>query len=212
MIILENLKPPITERELKKERHYKAFQNVCRRYVYSDAKDKSDVFKAIYHGVSMINATEYDTIKNLSYEYFGFFESINSLIALLSPRELMQIFPVEKTYDGEKWNCKDYFSTMEAMREHGLDTPIGDGVLNFLWDYFNESLSFYVVNYLGAINQLYKNETGRDMTAEFFADQGISFYRKFTADDGKEYLRDTKSGEFRRVRKPPPDGWKMIKY
>ena len=69
-------------------------------------------------------------------------------VGKLTPRQLMQVFPVVKEYDGDHWGTKDYFYTLEAMRKHGLDKRIGrtnKEIHHVLWDYMNHSISGLVV-------------------------------------------------------------------
>lgn len=185
--------------------HLNAFINSLERY--KATRDKADIFKIIYHGVHAANMLDKYADPNARLELF---EHVNAMIALLTPQELMRIFPVDKKYDGEKWQCKDYFSTMEAMREHGLDKPIGDGVYNFLWDYMNRALITYSVKYMSAMSDIYKAQTGKGILEKFCEDKGIAMYHKFTADNGREYMRDTATGKFIRIKQPLPDGWKII--
>jgi hypothetical protein len=54
--------------------------------------------------------------------------SLSSLIANLldgyTPRELLRVFPIQKYYEGYKWEVKDYFSSIEYVNEFGLDSWI----------------------------------------------------------------------------------------
>jgi hypothetical protein len=55
----------------------------------------------------------------------------------LTPREFMNIFPIDKTYDGERFECKDYFYTIKIVRALDQDAPIGDKLDDLLWEYMN---------------------------------------------------------------------------
>ena len=52
------------------------------------------------------NQDELDTLFGLASLFLG----------RTTPRALMQIFPVDKVYSGDKYDCKDYFFTMETLR------------------------------------------------------------------------------------------------
>jgi hypothetical protein len=41
-----------------------------------------------------------------------------------TPRELLRVFPIQKYYEGYKWEVKDYFSSIEYVNEFGLDSWI----------------------------------------------------------------------------------------
>lgn len=64
-------------------------------------------------------------------------------IKCLTPRQFMQIFPVTKRYDGEKKQKKDYFFTKETMQSYGMDVPIGEKVVAFLYCYCNKEVESF---------------------------------------------------------------------
>lgn len=157
---------------------------------------------------------------NVANEELDFFElkvaMFNWVIRALgtvTPRELIAVFPPTKTYDGERFGCKDYFSTMEAVAEHGIDEPLGDGVFEFFWDYMNPHISDFVVRYLSAISEARKSEGKSGLIEEFFHNQGIATYTRLTMPDGREVLKNNKTGEIASVAKPKPKmprWWKVI--
>ena len=53
-------------------------------------------------------------------------EWIKKLMVGLTPRELQQLFPIEKEYDGDKWGTKDYYYCIQEINEIGLDTPMNE--------------------------------------------------------------------------------------
>ena len=62
------------------------------------------------------------------------FDWIITQLRGITPRELLSVFPPTKTYDGERYQCKDYFTTMQAVHKHGLDVPLGDRTFEFLYE------------------------------------------------------------------------------
>ena len=158
-------------REIYRERlptiHLNGFISALRGYELTQTK--ANLFKAVYHGVHFANMFDEKTEPSVK---FGLFELVNASISLLTPRELMQIFPPTKIYDGHKWQTKDYYSTIEAVSKWGIDKPIGTNVLNFLWDYVCRTMTSYAANYMCSANAAYRQQTGRDMTKEFFESVG----------------------------------------
>lgn len=79
---------------------------------------------------------------------------IMEALGRITPRELMQMFPVEKKYDGSRWNEKDYFYTMERLK--GLDKPIGteQEAACIFWDYTNTALDFFFLNWMDSVDDL----------------------------------------------------------
>lgn len=78
-------------------------------------------------------------------------------VGMLTPTTLQQMFPVIKDYDGEKYGCKDYFYTMKTIARFKPDEPIGSAqeAAQLLWDYENDSLRFFVMVWLGCIEDLH---------------------------------------------------------
>ena len=91
-----------------------------------------------------------------------FAELIFAKIKTLTPRELMQHFPVKKEFDGNRYGCKDYFYTMQAVNEYGLDRRIEDA-FDFLWDYQNDDLQEFLVCYMIVVGKKYQAKTGSNM-------------------------------------------------
>jgi len=56
---------------------------------------------------------------------FTVIDSIFTILGCLTLRNFVTTFPIEKYYKGEKWEEKDYFSTMEVLSKMDWDKPIG---------------------------------------------------------------------------------------
>ena len=63
-------------------------------------------------------------------------------IGRLTPQKLLQLYPVTKEYDGSDGTAKDYFYTMDRLKQWPPDKPIGTAqeVACLLWDYQNQDL------------------------------------------------------------------------
>ena len=46
---------------------------------------------------------------------FKMIDGIFAILGCLTLKNFVTTFPVDKTYDGGKWQCKDYFSTHYNM-------------------------------------------------------------------------------------------------
>lgn len=102
---------------------------------------------------------------------FQLYSSVCDMIGLLTPRELMQMFPIRKDYDGEKYQSKDYFYVMNMIEEHGIDNPINE-TFEFLWDYTNPTTTNFLVNCMTAMEALHVENGGK----HFFEEMGIESY------------------------------------
>lgn len=142
-------------------------------------------FSEVSHEVRECGDTE---INNM----YMFMEEANKLIAQCTPREFMKIFPIDKKYDGEKWQIKDYFSCIKGIREKGIDATIGNDVFSFLWDYYNSDTMSYVVVMISILSKI----TEKDLVADFFGLETYTYYEK------EEIMVNNSTGEVSKVCKP----------
>ena len=115
--------------------YMKAFgRKVIAIYDGSDLKHCRDNLKrAVFYAVKYFSleridrrhSTEPRTLEQVNTD-FNFLECVKMLMGQLTPREMMSMFPIEKEYDGEKWGCKDYFYTIENLKDIDLDNPIDE--------------------------------------------------------------------------------------
>lgn len=99
--------------------HLRALMRTHSRYF--DTKSKRDLFKLIYHGVKAVELL-YFKEKGSSRELFEIYAMLKEFMSLLTPNELMLIFPVDKDYDGEKDGLLDAI-------EQGYKTALFSGEL-----------------------------------------------------------------------------------
>ncbi|VUZ26894.1 Uncharacterised protein, partial [Acetobacterium wieringae] len=87
--------------------------------------------------------------------------ALSMVIAKITPADLMTIFPITKTYDGERYQMKDYFSAMEAVNAHGLHEPFktADNARALLWEYWNRDIMEYQVKLMSIISAFNQMET-----------------------------------------------------
>lgn len=159
----------------------------------------------VYHGVKFIN---HSNTNNLTSDgimrRFTFIEHIKAMIGLLTPAELIRIFPPIKDFHGHKYGCKDYFYTMNALRKHGLNKPIGDQIDHILWDYVNMHINRFVVAEMGMLSDIRRLEGQPGILEEFAAENGLTVYRKYTDSEDREFMQNTDTGEIQRVHKKRP--------
>lgn len=207
----------------KKERKEKSelYTNAFLRFLdkvqemsFQDLREKKKLSSYIFLGVKNICSIENRKERKHSPEFahaeFYLIETLIEAMTYITPRELLEIFPPEKNYDGAKWQTKDYFTTMQAMREYGLDKQIEDEetVTKLLWDYMNWDINIFMVEWMSSISEMSRLQTGKDPWVEFMNEQGVSTYYE---QDG--YLIDSQTGEKIKVtkaKKRVPKHWKVI--
>ncbi len=176
---------------------------------YSDLKHCRDNLKrAVFYAVKYFSleridrrhSTEPRTLEQVNTD-FNFLECVKILMGQLTPRELMSMFPIEKEYDGEKWGCKDYFFTVEKLKDFDLDKPLGEeGLEDFLWCYWNDDLFAFDAVAFSIISNKYKAQTGRGIMEKWCEDQGIGTY---TMNQELGIIKDNQTGEIHKLSKKP---------
>lgn len=176
----------------------------------SDILGKHDIEKCSQHelmkvalcGVKYINCAidvdrenhrlndKYELTFEIKESAFTFIDALFGVIGRIKLNNLIKIFPIEKTYDGDKWECKDYFYTMNVLKKKGLDSAVGrDDVFGLLWDYENNDLSKITLFYMECMSALYRQQTGVSMTDKFFDDIPSYYMDKeseiLVSDDGE---------------------------
>ena len=144
---------------------------------------------------------KYQTPFEVKQNAFNMIDALYSIIGRIKLKNLIKIFPIDKDYDGDKWGCKDYFFTMDVMKEKGLDNAVGrDGVFDLMWDYMNKELREFTVFYMSCMSAMYKQQTGVGMAEKFCEDNGIGTY---TMDRENGLLIDNQTGEIAKVSNKP---------
>ena len=197
----------------KKDLYLNAFTHVIENWLDNPEQEYKPVFKKlIVYGVKYINALEPQNYNRENVENkFEFADTVMSMMANLTPREFMNLFPIAKEYDGDKWGIKDYFYTMEYIKKLSPDEPIGDKIQDFLWNYTNREIDAFLVKLFCFASNLRRFDTGKGIMEEFCEQNGIHTYRLFKDSSGKEYLIDNQTGRTMRVRKAIPRYLKVIR-
>lgn len=146
-----------------------------------------DITSIIFLGVKSFAASREDyqgqTIEYISGDY-RVIESLKAVMSFLTPRQFINIFPVIKEYDGDKYETKDYFYTMNMVKEIGLDTQIGEKIDEFLWDYHNHDIRLFVVKSMSLMSDIMRAQGRPGLMEQFSADFGIPLY--YSNKDDKE--------------------------
>lgn len=110
---------------------------------------ENNLLKAIFNGVRAVNSLPYKEPYTLEQAERGrtLSDEVMDLLAKATPKEMIQMFPIHKEYDGKKWSQKDYFYTMEYLRSMDINKPIGDKIEDFLLHYYNWDLMLFEIGY-----------------------------------------------------------------
>lgn len=130
---------------------------------------------------------------------FAVIDSIFTILGCLTLRNFVTAFPIEKYYKGDKWEEKDYFSTMEVLSKMDWDKPIGrDELSELLWDYYNADLRHAYMEYTSAMSAIYKAQTGKGIMGKFLGDRGVPVY---TMDRETGIMKDSQTGDIMKMDK-----------
>ncbi|MFK7695681.1 hypothetical protein [Paenibacillus sp. HJGM_3] len=196
--------------------YLEAFAKVLKRVIDSDQTIQtaklSDRKQIVLYGVKMMNLHEdkkqdsEQLIKKLNQMEF-----VKAAMSTLSPDELENIFPIEKTYDGKRYGIKDYLFVRKELDKIGRDIKIGDRLERLLWDFMNPDLRTFNVINLSIFSDIRRSQGQKGIMEEFMEEKGIYGYTLLEGEGRKKYLKDNKTGEITEVRKKTPRYLNLVK-
>ena len=152
--------------------------------------------RIVFYGIRYISSSwmwvvEEDKSINVEELYFTFdaIGTVIDAISILTYRQFMNIFPIEKRYYNDNFS-KDYYTTVNDMKGVDIDSLIGDNAIDFLSYYYNDFvLNFNVTMFMTTdrINMLHGNES---FMSKFAREHGIATYI-IHEDEG--YIYNTKT-------------------
>lgn len=120
-------------------------------------------------------------------ERVAWVSALDETVGALTPRLFDQVFPIKKTYDGQKWGCKDYFSVVKYIEEEiGWDKKISSG-FEFMLDYLNHDALFAAVKAMNIISDWHKRRTGESVIERFARENNIPIYMIDSNGNKKRY-------------------------
>ncbi|WP_425447779.1 hypothetical protein [Dethiothermospora halolimnae] len=185
-----------------------AYERTLKDFIdnYTEGQEvKSTYKKLIVLGVKAIKSHKLKFYsKEEAIETFNFISTVSSLIGSLTPKEFENLFPIEKDYDGAKYEVKDYFYTKEYLRKLDEDKPISEqtDTQEFLYEYHNWDIGLFVVNTMSCMSSIREFEGKMSLMEEFAEDMGIKTYTLHKDGNGKEFLFDKETNKTIRVSRP----------
>lgn len=172
---------------------------------------QEDLMKIALTGVKYVNSlheirrenerigTDYVQSLNESQVTFNLIDTLFMVMGHIKLKNLVTTFPITKEYDGEKWQSKDYFYTMDVLSKMDWDKPLGrDKMSDLLWDYQNTDLRNVYIEYMCATSALYRAQTGKGIAEEWADDMGIPTY---SVDNEEGFIRDNQTGKISKLEK-----------
>lgn len=183
MLNIKVLKSNKREKETVSENYFQALQRFMERHpdVSFDNRElaKQKIFLLV-KCLSIPRKQAFPCDAEAAQNIFYVYSATTDLLAELTPIEFMNMFPIEKTYDGKRFEMKDYFSTIEKMKKYPPDKPIGEErIMYFLWDYWNRDINNFEVNKMCAMSNLRKCMGEKGLMEEFCENNGIPTYTSY---------------------------------
>lgn len=174
-------------------------------------KDKAVIAQLVLYGVKYVAAYYEYRYKNWEREnveaYLLFIDEVRSIMGLLTFHQFVNLFPIEKVYDGDKYMIKDYYYTVEKLKEYDMNAPIGDNLDDVLWDYTNVLISRFAASQFSAINKLNRLNGGRDFLEIWAEENNMSTY---TVNESEGYIIYNQTHEVTPYKKPKPDYLQLV--
>ena len=130
---------------------------------------------------------------------FQMIDFIFSVLGCLTLKNFVTTFPIEKYYKGAKWEEKDYFYTMEVLKDMDWDRSIGrDKLSELLWDYENDELRHVYIEFTTAMSAIYRAQTGKGIAETWCDNMGIPTY---TEDKETGIMKNNRTGDIMKPKK-----------
>lgn len=177
-----------------------------------DQMEKDELIKYIFLGIKSINVLHKNIEQkkdiDLLFSEYSLINNIILAITYITPQELLRIFPLEKVYNGAKYEIKDYYYSIQVLKKAGLDKIIKyeTKIREILFDFMNLDIKLFVMAWISCANDMNYILTNKDLFSEFLA--GIDTYYR----QGK-YLINKRTNEKVRIKqkKKRASQFKIIK-
>lgn len=183
--------------EMNKHRIYiKAYIRSLKECPTEEGTDQSKyIQKIVYYGVKAVGTYPKLTSYQEAVTCFEFISGLKGVMSLLTLHEFMNLFPIQKVFDGAKYEMKDYYSTLEAINELGLQPyeRIGESILKLIMEYMNRDIMDFAVQGMVAMSAIRRFDGHLDLMEEFMAEQGMDTPNTFRNSKGEAmYVRHGK--------------------
>ncbi|WP_139692507.1 hypothetical protein [Sporolactobacillus terrae] len=134
------------------------------------------------------------------------------MLGMFTPKELQKMFPITKTYDGGKYCTKDYFSTRQYIDALPQDEPLRERINEFLMEYRNPDIEFFMVDSMMALSDCMKEDTGQSLGEQWAEEVRLQTVNIHEGTNGQKYMID-KNGRSKPVteKKKRPGYLKLVK-
>jgi hypothetical protein len=209
LTLIKGNKKDFEATKFKLQELYKnAFVNAMIKAQDTLIEDRESLKKVVYYGVKYIDQKERRDIsftREQAEAEFSLLCLIKDIMKLLTLGEFINIFPIPKEYDGEKWLTKDYFYAIREFGKYDINNPISTNLEDILWDTMNNDIFAFNAYLFSVMSCLRRLQGEKGIMEEFFEDQGVEMLHMHESNDVK-YLQSSKTGKsfpIKTVKKKP---------
>ena len=187
---------------------YEDIKRIIKKTVNAFDKDTNDrvALKRLVLWLGRYITWTYDHKELFNIEtIFTMSEIYKSYVADLTYKEFMEIYPIDKRYDGARWETRDYYSTIEFLSDIDLDSKIGGEkqVMDLFWEYDNWELLDVASDSMCIMSAMSRKLLGVDPTEAF-----ITKEENYAHDSKGNIVGVTEDGKTHKV----PSFWNNKKY
>lgn len=179
--------------------------------VYNVDKPNKDLVKKIaFYGTKVVKGMPKAVTYENTVDNFQFASAIKEIMGMLTPKEFVNLFPIEKDFKGYKHETKDYFYTRDYINTLEQDKQIGEEITKLLWEYQNWDVSSFAIKLMTLMSYIRRFEGKPSIAEEWARENGLETYKLHTDEKGKQFLMD-KQGRTQKVTKPRPKHLKLVR-
>lgn len=134
--------------------------------------DEEDKSKFLYATVMYLTTSSHEWTETLeeAEAMFELYDSVITLLMALTPEQFERMFPIDKTYDGDRWEVKDYYFTKKIVDSLPKGEMLYKNVnpIEFMWDYCNKTIRILLVKYMGVMSEVRKFHGMPSLLEEYF--------------------------------------------
>lgn len=191
------------KREVRRNIRVEAFRRMFRQKS-TFFSTREELKAAIFCGVKYISMAPLSGAGADSRVLLRDVANLEMRMQFLTPNEMLEIFPLGKDFDGQRYGMKDYFSAKECISKYDGNSSMLDNMDDILMEYWNSDIINYQVKKFMLADSIRREEGKKSMMEEFAEAMDITTYT-YDEEEGKMY--DRKTGKAIQVKKPIPRNW-----
>lgn len=159
-----------------REKQKEFYKNSYFTYKYGFYDNKVDVAKAVFYGIKFYAL--YDIPNMRLQELLAAIteiQDIKTMFAKLPVSTLIHMFPIIKEYNGGRYECKDYYSTINYLKSIDINMPlkIGEETELFFWNYYNSDIMNFSIKELLIIDRIRRLYGKKSLLESFIEESGL---------------------------------------